>query len=95
MRFYRFIQIEDGLHEKILFMGLEGDVYHVETAHLCPSNKTTDKQDLPLECHNDLMSEGGAILLMRYLALTNFIGTFVMKDIGIKGDIGIAEYVNI
>ena len=77
----------------MLFIGAEDDFYHVESTQICGFEKTTQKMDLKFCCNKNLLSEAGNILLMRYLALTNFHGVLEFESVTIDGRLAICNYV--
>ncbi|KAG7210414.1 hypothetical protein KM043_011946 [Ampulex compressa] len=87
-----FIHRDDGLREKTIFIGAEEDLYHINVTHTCPCNKHMEKKDIPFCRNNKILSEGGNILLMRYLAIVNYKGTFSLECLTINGDVAISDY---
>ena len=81
------------MHEKTIFMGIEDDCYHIKLTRTCPCNKSTETKDLYFSTNSNLISEGANILLMRYLALTNYEGTLYFENISIDGDLAKSNYV--
>ncbi|XP_072763639.1 ciliogenesis-associated TTC17-interacting protein [Anoplolepis gracilipes] len=91
----QFLYEKNGLHEKSLFVGLEEDIYHVEITRTCPCCllTLTETKDLKSCQYESLINEGANILLMRYLAITNFEGTLRFQNITINGNITINDYI--
>ncbi|RLU23669.1 hypothetical protein DMN91_003875 [Ooceraea biroi] len=86
---------ENGLHEKSLIVGLQENAYHVEITRTCPFDVSplTESKDLKLCQYKSLISEGVGVLLMRYLAITNFDGTLRFQNIAIDGEIIVSDYI--
>lgn len=91
----RYVHQDDGLHEKVLFIGLEDDSYHLESEDLCPCDKSSWQKDLSLCFSGEMISEGANVLLMRYLALKNFHGDLSFQSIMIDGQLTTCNYVRI
>lgn len=93
--FVRFLYKKNGLYKKSLFIGLEEDTYHVEITHTCPYclSTLTENKDLELCQYESLINEGANILLMRYLAITNFEGILNFQNITISGSTTTCDYV--
>ncbi|XP_048513854.1 uncharacterized protein LOC105685677 isoform X1 [Athalia rosae] len=87
-----YVQKCDGLHEKIIFFGLKDDIYHLEGEDSCPRDKSCWKKDLPLCSNGDIITEGTSVLLMRYLALTNYHGNLSFQSIMIDGQLATSNY---
>ncbi|XP_019888363.1 ciliogenesis-associated TTC17-interacting protein isoform X2 [Ooceraea biroi] len=90
-----FLYKENGLHEKSLIVGLQENAYHVEITRTCPFDVSplTESKDLKLCQYKSLISEGVGVLLMRYLAITNFDGTLRFQNIAIDGEIIVSDYI--
>ncbi|EZA61725.1 hypothetical protein X777_09346 [Ooceraea biroi] len=71
------------------------NAYHVEITRTCPFDVSplTESKDLKLCQYKSLISEGVGVLLMRYLAITNFDGTLRFQNIAIDGEIIVSDYI--
>lgn len=76
-------------------MGLQENTYHIETRRICPYNELslTKTKDLELCQYDGLIGEAINILLMRYLAITNYQGTLRFRNITIDGEVATSDYV--
>ena len=77
----------------MIFIGAEDDFYHLQMTQTSGLKKETQNKDLKLCCSQNFLSEGGNILLMRYLALTNFHGALQFQGVTIEGKLVICNYV--
>lgn len=92
----RFLYKDDGLHEKSLLVGLQESAYHVEITRTCPFDVSPlrESKDLELCQYKSLISEGVGVLLMRYLAITNFEGTLRFQNVMMDGGVATSDYVS-
>lgn len=65
----------------------------MQTTQISGSQKMTQNNDLKICCCENLLTEAANILLMRYLALTNFQGDLQFKCLTIDGRIALCNYV--
>nr|XP_033335997.1 uncharacterized protein LOC117226106 [Megalopta genalis] len=88
-----FVYEDDGLREKSIYIGIEDNSYYVKLKRTCPCDQSEEIKDLNFNHDNELISEGVNILLMRYLALTNYEGTLSFQTITIDGELTTSSYV--
>ncbi|XP_076763629.1 ciliogenesis-associated TTC17-interacting protein [Xylocopa sonorina] len=84
---------DDGLHEKIIFIGTKDNFYHVQLIRTCPCDNSTKTKDLPFHVNSKLITEGVNILLMRHLALMNYEGTLSFQSITMDADLAVSDYI--
>ncbi|XP_078036115.1 ciliogenesis-associated TTC17-interacting protein [Augochlora pura] len=88
-----FVYEDDGLREKSIYIGMEDNSYYVKLKHTCPCDQSEETKNLNFNNDNELISEGVNILLMRYLALTNYEGILSFQAIAIDGELTTSSYV--
>ncbi|XP_076230015.1 ciliogenesis-associated TTC17-interacting protein-like [Nomia melanderi] len=87
-----FLHEGDSLHEKSIYIGIQDNSYHVKLTRTCQCDQSEETKDLSFCCNDRLISEGVNILLMRYLALTNYEGTLSLQTITIDGELITSNY---
>lgn len=84
---------DNGLHEKSIYIGIEDNSYYVKLTQACPCDQSEETKYLDFNQDDGLISEAVNILLMRYLALTNYEGTLCFQTITIDGKLTTSNYV--
>ncbi|KZC05744.1 Uncharacterized protein C2orf62 like protein [Dufourea novaeangliae] len=75
-----------------IYMGLEGNFYHVKLTHICPCDEFEKTTNLSYSSNDRLISDGVDILLVRYLAQINYEGTLRFETINIDGELTTVIY---
>ncbi|XP_015438963.1 PREDICTED: uncharacterized protein LOC107193937 [Dufourea novaeangliae] len=91
-KYFRFVYKDNGLHERSIYMGLEGNFYHVKLTHICPCDEFEKTTNLSYSSNDRLISDGVDILLVRYLAQINYEGTLRFETINIDGELTTVIY---
>ncbi|KAJ8939320.1 hypothetical protein NQ314_011178 [Rhamnusium bicolor] len=88
-----FVQQDDVLNEKSIYMALQNNKYYIKNASSI--DNIEDRKYYSLAKMHDLVSEGANFVLMRYLAVMQYIGTFELSTIYINGDLCRNIYVRL
>ncbi|XP_031331731.1 uncharacterized protein LOC116162270 [Photinus pyralis] len=87
-----FIIIDGEVNEKMLYVGIQPRRYYVKHAHT--TTQLEDKKYYKMEDVSKMVCEGSNFLLMRYLAITRYVGQFELTTLYINGDICRNLYVS-
>lgn len=80
---FRWIHEDNSINEKHLYVGLQRNKYYVH--HRYERNDVDDRKYYSLTKTRDMVCEGANFVLMRYLALTKYSGTFELSTMYING----------
>ncbi|KAH0821139.1 hypothetical protein GEV33_001651 [Tenebrio molitor] len=75
-----YVKLDDGLDQQALYVNSQEDFYYLR------HDKKKDIFYSPKKARN-LICEGASFILMRYLAIAKFVGTFEVTTLYINGDL--------